>query len=65
MKQSNLTIDEVEHAIGAFGIEEQRRLLNDLPKLLKLSAEDIGLLKVAESAFRFWENPEDQIYDGL
>ncbi len=27
--------------------------------------EDISLLKVAESSFGFWDNPEDSIYDSL
>jgi hypothetical protein len=27
------------------------------------SAADSGLLKAAESAFGFWDNPEDQIFD--
>ena len=65
MKKSNLSIKDVERAIRSFEVKDQKKLLNDLPKLLKLPAADIGLLKTAESAFGFWDNPEDQIYDNL
>ena len=65
MKKSNLSIKEVEQAIQSFEVKDQKKLLKDLPKLLKLSPADFGLLKTAESAFGFWDNPEDQIYDNL
>jgi hypothetical protein len=57
MKKSNPSIKEVEQAIRSFEVKDQKKLLNDLPKLLKLPA--------AESAFGFWDNSEDQIYDSL
>lgn len=65
MKKSNLSIKEVEQAIESFEVEDQKKLIKDLPKLLKFSSMDFGLLKSAESAFSFWDNPEDQIYDNL
>ena len=65
MKKSSLSIKEVEQAIQSFEVEDQKKLLKDLPKLLKLSAADFGFLKAAESAFSFWDNPEDQVYDDL
>ncbi|HEY4485334.1 MAG TPA: hypothetical protein VI702_03290 [Nitrospiria bacterium] len=65
MKKSNLSIKEVEQAIESFEVEDQKKLLKDLPKLLKFLPADIGLLRAAESAFGFWDNPEDQIYDNL
>lgn len=65
MKKSNLSLNEVEHAIESFGVEEQKKLLHDLPGLLKLSIEEMGWLKAAESAFGFWDTPEDEIYDTL
>jgi len=65
MKKSNLSLKEVEHAIGSFEVKDQEKLLNDLPRLLKRSTTDLALLKVAESAFDFWDNPEDQVYDNL
>ena len=65
MKKSNLSIKEVEQAIESFEVEDQKKLLKDLPKLLKFLPADFGLLRAAESAFGFWDNPEDQIYDSL
>ena len=65
MKKSNLSLKEVEQAIGSFDMKDQEKLLKDLPKILKRSTTDLALLKVAESAFNFWDNPEDQIYDYL
>jgi hypothetical protein len=65
MKKSNLSLKEVEQAIGSFDMNDQEKLLKDLPKLLKRSTTDLALLKVAESAFNFWDNPEDQVYDHL
>lgn len=65
MKKSNLSVKEVEKAIESFEVEDQKKLLKNLPKLLKFSPADFGLLKSAESAFGFWDNPEDQIYDNL
>ena len=65
MKKTNLSLKEVEQAIGSFEVKDQEKLLKDLPKLLKPSTADLALLKVAESAFDFWDNPQDQIYDNL
>ena len=65
MKTTNLSLKEVEQAIGFFKVEDQEKLLKDLPEILKRSTADLALLKVAESAFAFWDNPEDQIYDDL
>ena len=60
------SLKDVEEAIRAFNPEEKRKLLSDLPKLLDgLSLEDENLLKLAESAFAFWDNAEDSIYDDL
>jgi hypothetical protein len=42
-----------------------QQLLSILPKLLGISAEEFGWLKLSESAFAFWENEEDAIYDQL
>jgi len=65
LQKSNLSIKEVEQAIQSFRVREQSKLLKDLPKLLKLPAADLGWLKAAESAFGFWDNPEDEVYDVL
>lgn len=59
------SLQDIESAIKNLSPEEQRELLSTLWKLLNLSAEDVALLKTAESAFTFWDNPEDAIYDTL
>lgn len=63
--KSKLCLKEVEEVVKNFNKEEQKQLLVDLPKLLHISIEDINLLKLAEPAFKFWDNPEDSIYDSL
>ena len=60
-----LSLHEVEEAIEQFPPREQRQLLSELPKLLKISGADFASLKLAESSFQFWENPDDAIYDTL
>lgn len=60
-----LSVQDVEQAIEAFAPEEQRQLLAELPKLLKLSDDQLTSLKVAEPSFQFWENPDDALYDRL
>lgn len=59
------TIEQAEKIISQAKPEEQRKLLSDLPHLLKLSEEDLSLLKLAEFSFEFWNNPDDIIYDRL
>ncbi len=60
------SLKDVEDAIQRFNLDEKRQLVKDLPKLLNgLSQEDENLLKVAESAFNFWDNEDDSIYDTL
>jgi len=63
--KTKLSLREVEAAVKNFNKDEQKQLLNDLPKLLYLSPEDINLLKLAEPSFKFWDNPDDSIYDSL
>lgn len=60
-----LSLQDVEKAIAHFPPEEQQKLLAELPNLLKISGEDLAYLKLAESAFQFWENPDDAIYNTL
>jgi len=48
--------------------EEKRDLRQRLPALLKLESdelEDVGWLRLAESAFGFWEDSEEDIYNDL
>ena len=63
--KSHLSLEEIEQAISSAKPEKQKRLLIDLPHLLKLSGADLTLLKAAESVFDFWNNPDDIIYDRL
>ena len=59
-------LNDVEEAIRKFSPDEKRQLLSDLPKLLNgFTSDDEDFLKLAESAFTFWENAEDTIYDDL
>lgn len=51
--------------IRTLPIEKRRELLQVLPTALGITPEDLGWLKATESAFGFWENPEDEVYDHL
>jgi len=53
------------HIIQKFEAQEREQFLSLLPRLLGISPEDYGWLKLAESAFEFWDNEEDAIYDQL
>jgi len=59
------SLNEIEQAIQNLPAELQKKLLIELPALLKISLEDFSLLKLAEGSFDFWNNPEDSIYDDL
>ncbi len=65
MSSHNLSLFEVEQAIKKFEPEKQRKLLIKLPRLLKIKLEDLELLKLAETSFKFWNNKEDSVYDTL
>mgnify|MGYP003394923079 CR=1 FL=1 len=56
---------EVEREIPQLGVEQQKKLLADLPRLLKIPLDDLFLLKIAQHSFDFWNNQEDSIYDTL
>ena len=59
------TVREISEAIEHLDVREQIRLLQDLPAHLKIQPDDVAWLKAAEAAFKFWNNPEDAIYDQL
>jgi hypothetical protein len=59
------TISEIARAIDQLDARSQVQLLEQLPSHLKVKVEDISWLRAAESAFDFWGNPEDAIYDDL
>lgn len=62
---SELSIKDLTDAIEHLDQQNQKILLSKLLSLQKISLDDLALLKVAESSFDFWENPEDSIYDTL
>ena len=59
------SVQEIETAIEQLDVAQQIQLLRDLPARLKITAEDVAALHNAESAFGFWENPDDAAYDDL
>ena len=59
------TLQEIGEAIEQLDVKQQVQLLEDLPRHLKFSPDDIAWARLAESAFDFWNNPEDAIYDQL
>jgi hypothetical protein len=60
-----MTLKSLEQAVRKLKPEDQRKLLRDLPALIRISNEDITRLKAAEKTFAFWDNPEDAVYDRL
>ncbi len=60
-----LSLKDVEIAMEQLDQQEQQRLLSKLLSLLKISIEDLALLKIAEPSFDFWDNTEDSVYDNL
>ena len=65
MAMSKFSLKAVEDVIIKANPEEQRKLLANLPHLLKVSYNDLFWAKAAEQAFDFWNNPDDVIYDHL
>ena len=59
------TVRQINEGIEHLDVREQIRLLQDLPAHLKIQPDDVAWLNAAESAFEFWNNPEDAIYDKL
>jgi len=60
-----MTLKTLEKAVRALKPEQQRKLLSDLPSLLRFSPDDLLRLKAAQQSFAFWNNPQDAIYDRL
>ena len=60
-----MSIDHIEKAILEASPKDQQRLLNDLPRLLRIPTAQLGLLKIAENSFKFWDNPDDSCYDAI
>jgi hypothetical protein len=60
-----MSLQEIEYAIKHLDEPEQRKLLQDLPRLIDISKDDLAWMKVAEPSFAFWDNEEDAIHDKL
>ncbi len=58
-------VQQAVQIIQEFEIQERDQFLHLLPNLLSISLEDYGWLKMTESAFEFWDNEDDAIYDRL
>jgi len=58
-------IEKIFDEIKSLSQDEQREFLALLPKSLNLTPDDLLWTRLAESAFSFWDNPEDNIYDEL
>ena len=58
-------VQQAVQIIQEFKAQERDQFLHLLPNLLSISPEDYGWLRLAESAFEFWNNEEDAIYDRL
>jgi|GEM_PF-1278608 len=58
-------VRQVMQIIREFESQERGQFLHLLPTLLNTSSEGYGWLKMAESAFEFWDNEEDAVYDRL
>jgi hypothetical protein len=54
-------IDHILQEIEKLNSQELRKLLECIAEKYDL----LGMLKVAESSFADWDNPEDEVYDGL
>ena len=59
------SVQEITEAIERLAVKDQVRLLQELPQHLKISPDDAGWPKLAEPAFKFWDNPDDAVYDTL
>jgi hypothetical protein len=59
------TVAEISEAIEKLDLKQQVELLRILPQHLKISQDDFAWTRLAETAFEFWNNPEDAIYDNL
>jgi len=59
------TLQEIGEAIEKLDVKKQVKLLEELPSHLKISPDDIAWSRLAEPSFKFWNNPEDAIYDDL
>ena len=63
-----LTVEQISTAILLLDKEEKTNLRKRLPVLMDVDAEEweeMGWLSLAESAFEFWNDPTEDVYDDL
>ena len=63
-----LNVDQVSAAILLLDQEEKQELKQRLPVLLNLTpeaVEDLGWFQLADSAFGFWNDQSEDIYNDL
>ena len=65
MPQLQMSLKEIEEAILFLKKDDQLKLTAELPIILKFPNDTFSLLKLAETSFEFWDNPEDTVYDSL
>ncbi len=58
-------LKRAEEYITGLSSREQAELLKHLPKILEEKGSDLSYTQLAESAFDFWDNPDDAKYDTL
>ena len=61
-----LTVEQISTAILLLDKEEKSKLRKRLPVLMEVDAqewEEMGWMSLAESAFDFWNDPEEDVYD--
>lgn len=66
--QLRLNVDQVSAAIALLSQKEKKELKRRLPLLMGISEddkEDAGWLHLTESAFSFWDDEEEDIYQDL
>lgn len=66
--QLKLNVDQISAAIVLLDQEEKRELRQRLPALLEVipdELEEMGWLRLAESAFTFWDDPGEDIYNDM
>ena len=59
------SVQEIEEAIERLDVPQQVQLLRELPARLKTTPDDVAALRNTESAFGFWDNPDDAGCDKL
>ena len=65
MPQLQMSLKKIEEAILCLNKDDQLKLSAELPIILKYPNDTLSLLKLAETSFEFWDNPEDSVYDSL